>query len=316
MENVYIPAFFSSYPNNLNFNEQIESLKSTENFIDWNINQIKKEENIIYESFLDRAIQFMKDIVNDGIKYISDLWKKFIFKLKIIIREIDKIFKRYNDGNNIDMINKNIRVLFGFSNRGRIMTFNDTNKLYLFYKRSLSLICGEVDRQYKMNIELMNTLRDHQSAYDVFSESFIFEKDISYINLSSIYNNTSNIESLERLITININNLRLYEALSSSYNSYSYTYDYIIKNYHIYNKKEISITALTKLYNMMISYHKEDFIEAFPDNIYNQYYKKDNEDKNKLINYISFIILKNNAIIECLKNILINDFTQFKINQS
>ena len=60
--------FFSSYPNNLNFNEQLRSLKTTENFIDWNINEIKKEENIVYESFLDRAIQFMKNIINDGIK--------------------------------------------------------------------------------------------------------------------------------------------------------------------------------------------------------------------------------------------------------
>ena len=68
MENAYIPAFFSSYPNNLNFNEQLRSLKTTENFIDWNINEIKKEEKIVYESFLDRAIQFMKNIINDGIK--------------------------------------------------------------------------------------------------------------------------------------------------------------------------------------------------------------------------------------------------------
>ena len=321
MENIFIPAFFSQYPNNLNFDEQIKSLESTENFINWNINKIKKEENIIYESLLDKAIQFMKNIVNDGIKYISDLWKKFIDKLKIMIKKIDIFYKKYNNKNNIISSDKNLKALFAFSNRGRIQTISTIDKLFTFYQKSLSLICGEIDRQYRTNIDLLSRLKEHQTSYKEISDSFIIEK-ITYFNDNKNFialnkfdkiflENTLSNNNLEELIKLNADCLNLYNALSS-YSSY--IYDYLCKKFYIYNKKEIYNTSLMDLYDIAFKYNREYFSKNFSEHIYIQYYPKDNDGKNRLIEYITFIILRNESIIECLINLLRIDFNQFKIN--
>ena len=274
MENVYIPAFFSSYPNNLNFNEQLRSLKTTENFIDWNINEIKKEEKIVYESLIDKAIQFMKNIVNDGIKYISDLWKKFINKLRVAIKKINKIFKRYNNGNNIVLTNRNLKALFAFSNRGRVQSFITVDRLYTAYQKSLSLICGEIDRIYRSNIDLLNKLKDHQKSYKKVSESFVMEKVAYYDQLIHRFeepdtlNNLANDDTLihrytesptnavfqalsildqvflENVLSLNIDNLEeLIAANIDSLKLYDalsssgeYLYDYLSKNHSLYEK--------------------------------------------------------------------------------
>lgn len=260
----------------------------------------------------------MKNIVNDSIKYISNIWKIFINKLKIIIRKIN-IF--YRNKNNIVSSDKNLKALFAFSNRGRIQSFSTIDKLFTFYQKSLSLICGEIDRLYRTNIDLLSRLKECQTSYREVSNSFIIEK-VTYFNdnknfitlnkfdkifLEDILSNNN----LEELIKLNADCLNLYNALSS-YSSY--IYDYLCKKFYIYNKKEIYNTSLMDLYDIVFKYNREYFSKNFSEYIYIQYYPKDNDGKNRLIEYVTFIILKNESIIECLINLLRIDFNQFKIN--
>ena len=336
----------------LSFNEQLNLLNETENILDYKFNVIINEnKNYITESFIGTLFNSIKAFINKIIQFIIKLWKSFINILKKIINKIKSLFTKSNSGiKNPVKIDKN--AMFAFSTRGREINFKSYSSLYNAYKESLSSITSETSNISKASVRYLDILKkeqerlnkslnnivtekvqyydtvfhyfedDMKSGYEsdedfqnTFKEPFMLQAGYMFDQLFLENAATLNIDDLKEITDSEKDYLKTYDILKNS--TPEYFYNFISSHRNVFMNYNMRFkTRNNMLFNFLDGlkiYEKDEFINFFKSNVI-PYFPNTDEGRKQLKDHINLIVKQNNAIKECLENLIKLDFLEFSIN--